>query len=225
VLKKKVGKVATIRALPSERVAQCGDCSTGALVVDRVALEGTHIEVVKGTDLVGTCVPVALPLLAPPADHLEAARRTPSKAREVMSKLDHRTNGLIAGSETGARQYEAHAVAGDVQPRDQAPQKQRDLGSARAPVHVRFAEDQQELVGRVRTEPVARLLKDLTLDGSHEHVFQHRIVRDEHIGAPDLHLMPRHQFTVARLREQTSVPIAPPLRTSPGCHRLLKPLT
>ena len=51
---------------------------------------------------------------------------------------------------------------------------------------------------RVRVQPVARAVEDRPLERPHQHVLEHRVVRDEDVGRRLLDLVSRDQFRVVR---------------------------
>jgi hypothetical protein len=78
---------------------------------------------------------------------------------------------------------------------------------------VGFVENENHLVAAIGMKPLPRLAEYLPLNGAHQHVFEHGIVGDEQVRAPQLRLVPGHHFTVARLRDEPPVPMPIRART------------
>jgi hypothetical protein len=78
---------------------------------------------------------------------------------------------------------------------------------------VRLVEDQHEAVPGL-LEPRLRLLEERPLEGTHEHVLKHRVVRHEDVGRVAVvglrvvdRLVPGHDLTVVGAGEQALLPV------------------
>src|SRR6185437_12205741 len=96
----------------------------------------------------------------------------------------------------GCRTDNLKPLGWDAEALPQAPNKQGHLRTCASAIEVRFIEDKKKGLGWVVLQPLSRCIEDGPLQGAHQHVFQHRIVRDENIRRLRLHLMARKQFGV-----------------------------
>ena len=103
----------------------------------------------------------------------------------------------------------------DAESRAESAQQESDLGSSSAAVHVRLVEHQKKLVAVLR-EPLCGLRKDRAFERPHQHVLEHRVVRDQDVwsmtgcrAAAVNHLLSRQQLAVAWLGVQAPIPVVP----------------
>ena len=69
-----------------------------------------------------------------------------------------------------------------------------------AAVEVGLVDDEEEALVRVLLQPLARAIEDGPLERAHQHVLEHRVVRDEDVGRRLVDLVPREEFRVVRER-------------------------
>jgi hypothetical protein len=85
----------------------------------------------------------------------------------------------IGEARAGADHLES--VLRDPEARSETSKEQSNLGPARSAVEMSFIDDQEKAFVGELGEPLARCVKDRTLEGPHEHVLEHRVVRDDHV--------------------------------------------
>ena len=112
------------------------------------------------------------------------------------SQLRRERTGIFGSGEASARGDDLQAFGRDPEPRTQASEQQRHLCSGRPPVEVCLVDNQEELLLGIVGQPLTGMVENRSLQRPHQHVLQHRVVGDEHIGRCCQDFVPREQLWV-----------------------------
>lgn len=185
VARSTVGKTMTFNGFTSQGVTV--DAETGAVTVANLTT-GRHIVRVEkdgvATYQVITARGVSYKLLDAEGNELpENAEVKPGETVQLQF------TGLVSPKEKMAGVYN----------------QKRDFSTSRTTIHMRFVDNKQKFIVRVRIQPILCICPYFGLDRAKEHIFKHRIVRNENVGAKPLHLKPGNQFCILIIGDMLAI--------------------
>ena len=123
----------------------------------------------------------------------------------VCKCLDYTSIFLVLIRHTRCCQNELNSAAINAKAMDQPPNQKRDFSTSRTTIHMRFVDNKQKFIVRVRIQPILCICPYFGLDRAKEHIFKHRIVRNENVGAKPLHLKPGNQFCILIIGDMIAI--------------------
>ena len=119
----------------------------------------------------------------------QEALHAPEVLDVLAGEVGRELAGRSGGGEAGAGADDLQPVGRDPQARSQTAQEERDFRARRAAVQVRLVDDEEELLLRVGLQPGPCHVEDRPFQRAHEHVLEHRVVRDEDVRRRGQHLV------------------------------------
>ena len=86
----------------------------------------------------------------------------------------------------------------------QASDQQGNFAAGRAFIHMGLINHEQQLVGWVAVQPRLCTRPYRGLTGAEQHIFQHRVVRNQDVRTDFLHLKPGNQLCILRVRNMAA---------------------
>ena len=123
----------------------------------------------------------------------------------VCKCLDYTSIFLVLIRHTRCCQNELNSAAINAKAMEQPPNQKRDFSTSRTTIHMRFVDNKQKFIVRVRIQPILCICPYFGLDRAKEHIFKHRIVRNENVGAKPLHLKPGNQFCILIIGDMIAI--------------------
>ena len=87
-----------------------------------------------------------------------------------------KVRGIVRVLKARRRANDLKSLGRNSQPIPESPEQQPYLGACCAAIKVGFVKDDQKFLARILLQLVTRPVEDRSLDGAHEHVFEHRII-------------------------------------------------
>ena len=131
-------------------------------------------------------------------------------ARELRAEL----NGVVRILEGGARADDLQSRWGNTEPRAQASNQQGHLSALSASIEVRLVDDEEKTFVGVLVQPFPCAIEDGPLERTHQHVLEHRVVGDDHVGRRRVDLVPGDKLRVSwqcNAALEVSILVSPPL--------------
>lgn len=146
-----------------------------------------------------------------------------ARARSTGPRDERRRRCTVREGRAGRDEH--HSGRRQTEPVEQPADQIGDFGAVRAPIEICLVEDQEKRFVGMRFEKGPRVGEDVALDRAQQHIFEHRIVGDEEVGARRLDFVPGEQFGILEpldrpqriaigilpMRAWLAVPVAQPI--------------